>query len=289
MTAPTLSIYPRSIDELMPEAHALVARLGTVPSRNRIKTELRVGGPKADAIIDRLTRPLVDPDPTPTGTDPDAVAADSPPVDLDPHPDPDPPAPDAPDAPTAPVPHDPPVVGTAPDGTEAPGVASGQAAPAADPGSNITTTPTAARPSGRGWAYTGVILGGVVSIAANVAHTYLPNPPGGAPAGWVPGPGWSPSPLAVALSVFWPVALFVTVEILTRIPWGNGASSVFARVAGVLPVAVVAAVVSYRHLSGLLAHFGEDPLTIAIGPLAVDGLMVMASAALLVTSRRSRT
>ncbi|MGC5662737.1 DUF2637 domain-containing protein [Micromonospora sp. WMMD723] len=291
MTAPTLSIYPRSVDELMPEAHALVARLGAVPSRNRIKTELRVGGPKADAIIDRLTRPPVDPDPTPTGTDPGA--ADSPPVDLDPHPDADAVDPPAPDALTAPVPHDPTAPGTAPDGTEAHEVASGQAVPAADPGSNITTAPTstraAGRPSGRGWAYVGVILGGVVSIAANIAHTYLPKSPHGAPAGWVPDPGWSPSPLAVALSVFWPVALFVTVEILTRIPWGNGASSVFARVAGVLPVAVVAAVVSYRHLSGLLAHFGEDPLTIAIGPLAVDGLMVMASAALLVTSRRSRT
>ncbi|MGX4658473.1 DUF2637 domain-containing protein [Micromonospora sp. SCSIO 07396] len=286
MTAPTLSIYPRSVDELMPEAHALVARLGTVPSRNRIKTELRVGGPKADAIIDRLTRPPVDPDATPTGSTPAPDAADSPTVDLDPHPDADPPAPDAP---TDPVPPAPPTPAPALDVAEVPEVVSGQAAPAADPGSNITTTPTAARPTGRGWAYVGVILGGVVSIAANVAHTYLPNPPDGAPAGWAPGPGWSPSPLAVALSVFWPVALFVTVEILTRIPWGNGASSVFARVAGVLPVAVVAAVVSYRHLSGLLAHFGEDPLTIAIGPLAVDGLMVMASAALLVTSRRSRT
>ncbi|MEU1754841.1 DUF2637 domain-containing protein [Micromonospora matsumotoense] len=289
MTAPTLSIYPRTVDELMPEAHALVARLGSVPSRNRIKTELRVGGPKADAIIDRLTRPTVAPDPTPTGTTPTPDGADSPPVDLDPHPDADPPAPDAPDAPTDPVPHAPPAPDSAPDVTEAPGVASGQAVPAVDPGSNITTTPTAARPTGRGWAYVGVILGGVVSIAANVAHTYLPKPADGTPAGWAPDPGWSPSPLAVALSVFWPVALFVTVEILTRIPWGDGISSVFARVAGVLPVAVVAAVVSYRHLSGLLAHFGEDPLTIAIGPLAVDGLMVMASAALLVTSRRSRT
>ncbi|MEU1756980.1 DUF2637 domain-containing protein [Micromonospora matsumotoense] len=289
MTAPTLSIYPRTVDELMPEAHALVARIGTVPSRNRIKTELRVGGPKADAIIDRLTRPPAAPDTTPTGTDPGRDAADGTPVDPDPHPDADPPAPDAPDALTDPVPHAPPAPAPAPDMPEAPDVASGQAAPAADPGSNITTTPTTGRPSGRGWAYVGVILGGVVSIAANIAHTYLPNPPDDAPAGWAPDPGWSPSPLAVALSVFWPVALFVTVEILTRIPWGNGASSVFARVAGVLPVAVVAAVVSYRHLSGLLAHFGEDPLTIAIGPLAVDGLMVMASAALLVTSRRSRT
>jgi hypothetical protein len=29
--------------------------------------------------------------------------------------------------------------------------------------------------------------------------------------------------------------------------------------------------VSYRHLSGLLAFYGEDPLTVLIGPLAADG------------------
>ncbi|SCL14053.1 DUF2637 domain-containing protein [Micromonospora inyonensis] len=157
------------------------------------------------------------------------------------------------------------------------------------PGAKIAPDVPAPRGAGRGWAYVGVVLGGVVSIAANVAHTYLPKPPPDAPAGWVPDPSWSPSPLAVALSVFWPVALFVAVEILTRIPWGDSVGSFIARVSGVLPVAVVAAVVSYRHLSGLLAHFGEDPLTVAIGPLAVDGLMVMASAALLVTGRRKTT
>ena len=41
--------------------------------------------------------------------------------------------------------------------------------------------------SGRGWAYTGVLLGGAVSIAANVAHSYVP--PDGAPAGWRPQTG----------------------------------------------------------------------------------------------------
>ncbi|GAA2355727.1 DUF2637 domain-containing protein [Dactylosporangium salmoneum] len=51
-------------------------------------------------------------------------------------------------------------------------------------------------------------------------------------------------------------------------------------------MALVAAVVSYRHLSGLFRHYGEDPLTATLGPLAVDGLMVMAAAALLTAQTR---
>jgi hypothetical protein len=46
-------------------------------------------------------------------------------------------------------------------------------------------------------------------------------------------------------------------------------------------VALVAAFVSYRHLSGLLEHWSEDGATVAFGPLAVDGLMVMATGALI--------
>jgi hypothetical protein len=51
---------------------------------------------------------------------------------------------------------------------------------------------------------------------------------------------------------------------------------------------LVAATVSYRHLSGLLHFYGEEAITATIGPLAVDGLMVMATAALLATGQRRR-
>ncbi|MFE9204265.1 hypothetical protein [Micromonospora sp. NPDC007230] len=47
----------------------------------------------------------------------------------------------------------------------------------------------------------------------------------------------------------------------------------------------MAALVSYRHLSGLLGHYGEDAVTVTVGPLAVDGLMLMATGALLATGR----
>ncbi|MBL7259167.1 hypothetical protein [Paractinoplanes lichenicola] len=90
-------------------------------------------------------------------------------------------------------------------------------------------------------------------------------------------------------ATFWPVALFVAIEILTRVAWPSGRGWQLLRFGGITPVALVAAVVSYRHLSGLLAYYGEDPVTCVFGPLAVDGLMVISSAALLATADHART
>ncbi|HET8661183.1 MAG TPA: hypothetical protein VFM55_19570 [Micromonosporaceae bacterium] len=137
---------------------------------------------------------------------------------------------------------------------------------------------TTSRTTGRGWAYLGALLGGAASIAANVAHSYVP--PEAAP------PGWAPQSGAVIGAVFWPLALFVAVEIFARTAWPAGRRWVLLRFAGLLPVAGVAAVVSYRHLSGLLSFYNDDALTVLIGPLAVDGLMVMATGALIATGTR---
>lgn len=133
---------------------------------------------------------------------------------------------------------------------------------------------------GRGWAYTGLLLGGGFSIAANIAHSYVP--PAGAAAGWAPHAG------AVVSAVVWPVFLFVAIEILARADWPTGFWWGALRYGGLLPVALVAAGVSYQHLSGLLAFYGENHLTALFGPLAVDGLMVMATGALIATSSSRR-
>lgn len=130
--------------------------------------------------------------------------------------------------------------------------------------------------TGRGWAYAGATLGATVSIAANVSHSYVP--PAGAPNGWHPHVG------AVIGAVFWPVALLVAIEIMSRVPWPDGHRWALLRYGGLVPVAAVAALVSYRHLSGLLAYYGEDTATSTLGPLAVDGLMVMATGALIATA-----
>lgn len=133
--------------------------------------------------------------------------------------------------------------------------------------------------SGRGWAYIGAALGGTVSIAANVAHSYVP--PADALADWTPQTG------AVVGAIFWPVALFVVTEILARVVWPSGKGWMVVRFGGLLPVALVAALVSYKHLAGLLRFYGEDAVTSHLGPLAVDGLMVMATGALMATARRT--
>lgn len=117
-------------------------------------------------------------------------------------------------------------------------------------------------------------MGATVSVAANIAHSYIA--PEDAPRGWQPERG------QVIGAAIWPLALAISSEVLARTTWGRRGRLIGS--AGVALVAAVAAVVSYIHLSGLLAHWGEATITVIIGPLAVDGLMVVSTAALLASS-----
>ena len=126
------------------------------------------------------------------------------------------------------------------------------------------------------WASVAFGLGVAVSVAANVAHTY-----------YIPGEDGRPPLGAQAAAAFYPLALLLVVEILARVPWPSSPWWSAARYGGASVVAGVAAVVSYRHMSALLTAYGEDLLTARIGPLAVDGLMVVASLALLAIGRHA--
>jgi hypothetical protein len=135
------------------------------------------------------------------------------------------------------------------------------------------TTPHTSGISGRALARFGFGVGVVASIAANVAHSYIP--PAGAVSSWQPATG------AIIAAGFWPTALILSVEVISRVYWPRHWWWAFVRFGGLSTVAVIAAIISYRHLSALMTSYGEDPLSAAIGPLAVDGLMVVSSAALL--------
>lgn len=144
----------------------------------------------------------------------------------------------------------------------------------------------------RGWlvAWLSFVVGGLVSVAANIAHTLYPT--AAQLAAWTaagnPADTWAPSPGAMAFAAFWPIALILSVEVLTRVSWRPGFLFGLARYGGTTLVAAVAAVMSYRHMAGLLAIWGEDAWGAHLGPLAVDGLMVVAAAALLSMSRNEK-
>lgn len=137
---------------------------------------------------------------------------------------------------------------------------------------------------GRVWATTGFVLGVAVSVAGNVAHTAYPSASALAAAGKTVDT-WE-APLGARLfAAFWPVALLITVEVLARVDWPRTWGWSLARFGGASLVAAVAAIMSYAHLNGLLRAYGEDDTTSRIGPLCVDGLMVVCGFALLAIGR----
>lgn len=133
---------------------------------------------------------------------------------------------------------------------------------------------------GRGWANVGFWFGILASIAANVAHAFVP--PDGLP--WYVERDYSPSWIAVAISALWPSALVIAVEALSRTSWPRGLHWKIFPLVGTAVVAGAAAFISYKHLRSLILYYGEDPWSASVGPLAIDGLMILCSAARLATS-----
>lgn len=122
---------------------------------------------------------------------------------------------------------------------------------------------------GRSSAWIGFTVGIVASIAANVLHAMEST--------------WTYPELVGA--AFWPTALLISVEVLTRVAWPHGWQWVITRFAGVVIVAFVAAALSYLHMRSLLLTWGEGPFQATVGPAAVDGLMLISATALLAISR----
>lgn len=126
--------------------------------------------------------------------------------------------------------------------------------------------------AGRAIAWLSFALGIAVSVAGNILHSAL-----------------TPAGLGELVgAAFWPLALMLSIEILTRVRWQSGKRWMTARVVGLFLVGLVAAVLSYRHLAGLMTSWGEDAFNAHLGPLAVDGLMLLAATALLSISREPK-
>jgi hypothetical protein len=120
--------------------------------------------------------------------------------------------------------------------------------------------------SGVAWLAFGI--GIIISVSANVGHIWFVTKPSDEAL-------WS----AMVFAAFWPVALAVAVEVLSRVTWP--AAFRWPGLLGTVLVGGVALVVSYRHMNGLLTYFGESILSAALGPVGVDGLLIVGGFALL--------
>lgn len=136
-------------------------------------------------------------------------------------------------------------------------------------------------PHGRLFAWCGLMFGAAVSVAANIlaAHVAPDNAP----------QGWEPSTAAQLGAGVWPLALLLAVEVLTRVRWQPGTWWLLARYGGAGLVAAGAFVISYGHIFTVLYDWGYHPVGAGVGPLVVDGLMVISGFALLSDSAQPAT
>lgn len=94
-----------------------------------------------------------------------------------------------------------------------------------------------------------------------------------------------PSIVGRVIAAWSPIALLLTVELLSRVPASPGWLSRL-RVVAATVIAAIAAWVSYWHMVEVALAFGEAPVAAHLLPFSVDGLVVVASVCLVEISDR---
>ncbi|WP_082159211.1 DUF2637 domain-containing protein [Micromonospora sp. HK10] len=121
------------------------------------------------------------------------------------------------------------------------------------------------------WAVRAVLtLGVAASIAANVLHA-------------------RPNLISQIIAAWPPLALLLTVELISRVP-ADRRGLAAARLIAAAVISGIAAWVSYWHMVGVAARYGEtDAAASYLLPISVDGLVVVASISLVEIAARIRT
>ncbi|WP_433288444.1 DUF2637 domain-containing protein [Micromonospora sp. CA-244673] len=110
-------------------------------------------------------------------------------------------------------------------------------------------------------------LGVVASVAANVLHA-------------------RPNPISQIIAAWPPLALLLTVELISRAPHHRRLLRAI-RIAATAVIAAIATWVSYWHLAGVAARYGETEHGAAyLLPISVDGLVIVASVSLVEITAR---
>jgi Protein of unknown function (DUF2637) len=95
------------------------------------------------------------------------------------------------------------------------------------------------------------------------------------------------NPISQAIAAWPPLALLLTVELVSRVPVHRRLLGV-ARIGGTAVIAGIAAYVSYFHMAAVVSRYGEHQPNPYLLPLSVDGLIVVASVSLVELSGRLR-
>jgi hypothetical protein len=120
------------------------------------------------------------------------------------------------------------------------------------------------------WAVRATLtLGVAASVAANVLHA-------------------QPNPISQIIAAWPPLALLLTVELISRVPHHRRSLGVI-RITATAVIAAIATWVSYWHLVGVAARYGETDAGAAyLLPISVDGLVIVASVSLVEITGRIR-
>jgi hypothetical protein len=113
-----------------------------------------------------------------------------------------------------------------------------------------------------------LVLGVAASVAANVLHA-------------------RPDPVAQIIAAWPPLALLLTVELISRVPVHRRVLAA-ARLLATTAIAGIAAWVSYWHMAGVASRYGEQGASPFLLPLSVDGLVIVASVSLVELAGRIR-
>lgn len=111
-----------------------------------------------------------------------------------------------------------------------------------------------------------LLLGVAASVTANVLHA-------------------RDNPISQAIAAWPPLALLLTVELISRVPV-HRRSLGLARFFATTTIATIAAWVSYWHMAGVASRYGETGASPYLLPLSVDGLIIVASICLVELSGR---
>jgi hypothetical protein len=117
------------------------------------------------------------------------------------------------------------------------------------------------------WGVRGaLVLGVAASVTANVLHA-------------------RDNPISQAIAAWPPLALLLTVELISRVPIHTKALAL-VRLFATAVIAGIAAWVSYWHMAAVAARYGETSASPYLLPLSVDGLIVVASICLVELTAR---